>query len=276
VSWNKGLPKEMQPMYGKHHTKKSKQKIRNSNKGQKRSDATRKRISESHIGQLPWNKGKKCPHFAGDNNPSKRPDVKVILIENHWSKKYPAKWKRFKESRKYLPYYKSQPRRLFLSQRMIGEKNPMKDLEVREKMKNSLKNAWNTDMKHNASVKAFKQWESEDFRKKMYWSRMQRPNSLESRFFEMLPNKISNQLKYTGNFKFRIQLKKRNKFPDYLVRNQKKCIEIFGSLWHKNASEKEQLIKEMNEVGWGCLVFWDYELKNQESVIKNVERFLCE
>jgi hypothetical protein len=46
---------------GRHHSPESKQKISNALKGKTLSIETRKKLSETHKGCIPWNKGKKLP-----------------------------------------------------------------------------------------------------------------------------------------------------------------------------------------------------------------------
>ena len=55
---NKG---ENHPMYGKHLSAETKEKISMANKGKKFSKTTLKKLSESHKGGTPWNKGLKFP-----------------------------------------------------------------------------------------------------------------------------------------------------------------------------------------------------------------------
>ncbi len=45
-------------------------------------DTIRKKQSTKKIGKAPWNKGLKCPQFAGENNSSKRPEVKLKISES--------------------------------------------------------------------------------------------------------------------------------------------------------------------------------------------------
>jgi hypothetical protein len=61
-SWNKDLPKNMQPNYGKPLTEKHKKKISEAGMGRVVSTETRKKISENNgmRGKVPANKGK--PH----------------------------------------------------------------------------------------------------------------------------------------------------------------------------------------------------------------------
>lgn len=55
------------PMYGKTHSKETKEKISKTKSNP--SKELRKRLSEMNKGRAPWNKGKKCPESEGDKNP---------------------------------------------------------------------------------------------------------------------------------------------------------------------------------------------------------------
>jgi len=69
------------PNYGKKHTEKSKKMISLTHKGntynlgRKFSKKHRKKISESKMGSIPWNKGLKMPERCGDKNPAWNPNL---------------------------------------------------------------------------------------------------------------------------------------------------------------------------------------------------------
>ena len=70
-------------------------------------EEVRKKQSDKKIGKSPWNKGIKCPQFAGENNPSKRPEVREKISdslkssEKHKQAIQSEQWKeRQKECRK--------------------------------------------------------------------------------------------------------------------------------------------------------------------------------
>ena len=48
-AWNKGLPKEKQPMFWKKHTEKTKKQISDSERGKVLSDKTKNKISEAYV-----------------------------------------------------------------------------------------------------------------------------------------------------------------------------------------------------------------------------------
>ena len=49
---------EKHPLYGIGHSQEAKEKIRQARQNTTHSDETKKKMSESHLGQTPWNKGK--------------------------------------------------------------------------------------------------------------------------------------------------------------------------------------------------------------------------
>ena len=59
--------------------------------GRKHTEETKKKIGLNNKYRIPPNKGKKCPQMAGDNNPSKRPEVRALISkrvkETHWNVK---------------------------------------------------------------------------------------------------------------------------------------------------------------------------------------------
>lgn len=60
IPWNKGkshLVGKNHPMYGKHHTEESNQKNRIAHLGNKHSENTKRKISNSNKGRITWNKG---------------------------------------------------------------------------------------------------------------------------------------------------------------------------------------------------------------------------
>ena len=77
------IEKRRQKLIGKKCATKTKDKIRKTLTGVKHTDERRKHISESHIGQIPWNKNKKCGCFSGENN-----GMYGISVYNLWIEKY--------------------------------------------------------------------------------------------------------------------------------------------------------------------------------------------
>ena len=49
---------EKHPLYGIGHSQEAKEKIRQARQNTTHSDETKKKMSESHLGKTPWNKGR--------------------------------------------------------------------------------------------------------------------------------------------------------------------------------------------------------------------------
>lgn len=80
-AWNKGLPTEMQPNFGKSLSEETKEKLRKAHLGKKMSLEARQKISLAKKGKL-----------LGENNPSKRPEVRKKIGDANRGEKS-ASWK---------------------------------------------------------------------------------------------------------------------------------------------------------------------------------------
>jgi len=96
-----------------------------------------------------------------------------------------------------------------------------------------------------------------------------RPNKAEEKLIELF--KIHNiPFKYCGDGDVVIG----GKNPDFINRNgRKQLIELFGYFWHKNDDPNER-IKHFKKYGFDTLIIWDYELKDENSVLEKVKAFM--
>lgn len=63
--------------------------------------------------------------------------------------------------------------------------------------------------------------------------------------------------------------------PDFLSKNPKHIIEIFGDYWHKNTQERDKLrLETYNKYGYKTLVIWEHELKDLPSVLNKIQEFI--
>jgi len=61
--------------------------------------------------------------------------------------------------------------------------------------------------------------------------------------------------------------------PDFLnINGQKKVVELFGNHWHEE-DEEEARIKKFKDFGFDCLVIWESDLKDPETVMEKVRNF---
>jgi G:T-mismatch repair DNA endonuclease (very short patch repair protein) len=80
---------------------------------------------------------------------------------------------------------------------------------------------------------------------------------------------------YVGNGKIWFKGETQHFNPDFLSKNPKHIIEVFGKYWHKNTQkdDKERLAT-YSKYGYKTLIIWDYELKNPNLVIDKIRGFI--
>ena len=95
------------------------------------------------------------------------------------------------------------------------------------------------------------------------------PNRFESLFDEMTGDSIE----FVGDGKLWVEFKNgRSKNPDFVVRGTSKVIELHGDYWHAGENT-EELVSLYREVGYDCLVIWESEMSDRESVLRRVSEF---
>ena len=104
------------------------------------------------------------------------------------------------------------------------------------------------------------------------------PNKPELYLLELLDAIYPNEWKYVGNGQFILG----GKNPDFVnVDGRKQIIELFGNYWHSKErtgrTEKEEVRhrqKVYSQYGYGTLVIWQSELKNQSKVLTKISKFV--
>ncbi len=75
--------------------------------------------------------------------------------------------------------------------------------------------------------------------------------------------------KYVGNGEVIIGFKN----PDFInVNGEKKVIELYGDYWHRNDNPQDR-IDHFKKYGFDCLVIWERELKNKDSLLIKLKEF---
>lgn len=65
--------------------------------------------------------------------------------------------------------------------------------------------------------------------------------------------------------------------PDFINKEKKLIIELFGDYWHNRKDSKIRDIERLetySKYGYKTLIIWDYELKNPESVLNKIKEFV--
>lgn len=178
--------------------------------------------------------------MSGDKNAAKRPDVRKKISEG-LSKVKEQRAANISKGKKG----KARPD-------MKGDLNFAKRPEVRKKLS------------ENCSMKR------KEVRIKAIRSGKASPNFPESYLFNLICSLFPNQ--YALNPKGEI-MRIGNKMPDIInINGQKKVIEHFGELWHKPEDE-EIRINHFKKFGFECLVIWNREFKDLETLKQRIIEF---
>lgn len=128
--------------------------------------------------------------------------------------------------------------------------------------------------KHSSISTEFKKGEMDEIIKKSMVIR--KPNKPE-----MVMNNIikKNNLpfNYVGNGKIWFRNKNNTFNPDFLSKNPKHIIEVFGDYWHNREDMKKRDIirlKTYSKYGYKTLIIWQHELRNPNQVLKKVKNFI--
>ena len=113
--WNKDLPKELQPFYGRHHSEETKNKIRLSHIGKSRPKEVLEKLRLSHIGKPLSEEWKEKLRLAGlkrHNSEETRKKIRMRMLGDK-NPMFGKHWSHSEESKNKIRLSK------------IGNKNPM-------------------------------------------------------------------------------------------------------------------------------------------------------
>lgn len=102
-------------------------------------------------------------------------------------------------------------------------------------------------------------WQNPGFVAKQMKARNVYPNKTELNLEKFLSKVFPNEYKYVGDGQFILA----GKCPDFVnVNGQKKIIELYGDYWHKGQNPQDR-IDLFAKFGWGTLIIWEKEMKNE-------------
>lgn len=139
-----------------------------------------------------------------------------------------------------------------------------KDLSIK------MKRLWkNPEYAKNMSEKAKERWKDSEFAKKVFGTRGL--SKEENKLFAVLQENWPNYWHYVGNGKLRIG----GKYPDFINKEHKKIIELWGDYYHKgqNPQDRIDLFKQHD---YSCIVIWASELKDKINIINKVSKYVSE
>jgi hypothetical protein len=119
------------------------------------------------------------------------------------------------------------------------------------------------------SERSKSKWLDKDYARRCIQGLSLRPNELELRLQKLLDRLVPHEYKYTGDGSRIIA----GKLPDFVnINGQRKIIELFGRNWH-DPEEVPQRMACFKPYGWNCLVIWDDEFKDMETLKAKVVNF---
>lgn len=275
IPWNKGIKTGLVPRsafqkghkpYNKNLTLKDLEaqgkQVGSWPKGIPRANETNEKIGKANKGKTAWNKGltRQQAEVKGKRLAGGRP-----IGGTPWNKgkhgEYPEetlqKISRASKGRILSPRHKEQ-----IKMSLIGKECKP---ETRQKI----------GKKNQLAMR--RKWQDPEYILTQLRLRGARPNKIEKRV-EAILNRQFPQFKYNGDGRLGVVLARL--VPDFVnVNGQKEIIEVFGKHWHNRPEmrwHQTELgrIMAYNSVGFRCLVIWEHELKNEETVIAKIKQFM--
>uniref|UniRef100_A0A6M3L028 Nuclease associated modular domain-containing protein n=1 Tax=viral metagenome TaxID=1070528 RepID=A0A6M3L028_9ZZZZ len=284
------------PMKGKNHSLITKMKISKKVKGRKRSPESIAKIAKARRGRKHSLETKiKMSRNNGMHRSEVREKVRLALNRPDVKIKMSlASSGRFVsiETRNKISRIHKGKKKPYMSIRMLGENNPMKNPEIakksglakkgriqtleerfnrgksfrgkhlsathREKISKAIKNLGNRHPMRIPRIKAIQ------MKKWARTSGLKEPNKPERELDRILQSLFPKE--YKLNTKKRILILG-GKIPDFVnINGKKKLIELYGDYWHRGQDPNKR-INYFKQFGWNTMVIWEKELK-EESKLK--------
>lgn len=281
-------------------------KISKASKGKKKSEEHRRRTSiglkEYYKTHDPWNKGKKLPSLtdehklkiskANKGRPLKEETKKKLSIINKGKRLSPDTM--FKKGH---PLYRSfteedrrkcaeANRRFYLSKDELNHlyhDRKLSTLVIAKKSNVTEGTVSNWLKRYNLPIRTASEatalcWKRHSYADAQMKSRNIKPNKPE-RALTRLIDLQNLPFRYVGNGSLRIG----GLNPDFVsTDDSKRVIELFGEVYHDpskaffNIRWKQQYWGRMihySQLGYDCLIIWDYELRDEERVLEKLKEF---
>jgi len=131
-------------------------------------------------------------------------------------------------------------------------------------------------IKEKHRISALKQWGTEESRNRLLKSLNISPNKVELKLMGII---AENNLpfNYVGDGKIWFNGEKHSFNPDFLSKNPKHIIEVFGEYHHnlpKNKEKDKERIETYSKYGYKTLIIWSKELEKPYEVINKIKEFM--
>ena len=225
-----------------------------------RSLVRKKAIKEGRI--KIWSKGKKCPSLSGKNNPfynkhHTSQSKQKISDSNRLNGNYKATSNRMKINNPT----KNGMSKAWRNKIGLASKKQWKKEAYKKIMDDTLKrNALNQIGKPNGIFRKLSK--SIEFQKKRSKAMLMKPNIPEKILIEII-KKNNFPFEFIGDGKEWFIGKNSYFNPDFLCREKKIIIEVFGDYWHnilKNKIRDKYRLETYFNQGYKTIIFWEHEL----------------
>lgn len=112
-----------------------------------------------------------------------------------------------------------------------------------------------------------------EFQKKCRLAQNIKPNKPEKIVINLIQQNNLNFV-YVGDGKIWFKGTNHSFNPDFLSKNPKYIIEVFGDYWHNLPNMKKrdkERLETYSKYGYKTLIIWEYELKNSTSIINKIK-----
>jgi len=255
----------------------------------------RQRQSESHLGQIAWNKGK---HPSIETRKKMRKNHKGFLGRHHREEVREQISLSLKgENHFFYGKHHTKATRIKMGKSQLGRKHteetkekcrkihlgwqPSK--ETRKRMREShlgnpgfwVGKSRSEKTKQKIRETKKKQWKDPVYVEKIKQALKIRPNRPERFLENILQELFPFEYKYVGDLTFVLG----GKCPDFMnINGRKKLIELFGTYWHDpkyfpgKESSKER-IEHFRQFGFDTLIIWQKELENRKLLDEKIKTF---
>jgi len=257
---------------GRTHTEKSKQLVSESLTGFRHTEETRKRMSELALLRFsdPNERQKLCNAHVGMTGKAHSEETKREMSE--------SQLRRFAdpEERRKITHLHTEEAKKRMSETKLGHEVSQ---ETRELIAQALiGHARSKESRKMQSETMIEKWKDPEYQQEWAEGMNSKPNEPELQLQSVLDTHFPGEWKYVGDGQFRLG----GKNPDFMnVNSKKQVIEIFGVYWHDsdyfpNRPTEEELIAHYEEYGFDCLVFWEFDVYNEEEAVERVRTYFHE
>ena len=280
-------------------------KMRLSHLGKHHSEETKRKIGLSNLGERNgmYKSGKNNPMYGKHHSEETKRKISLSKKGYKYSKEVKKNYGKGAKKRWADPEYKQNQIKSIREKvipQLRGRKGKKHTKETKEKMRKALKKRWtNLEYRKKMSLKVKERWKNPEYKKKMSkkFSEARIKNWKDPKYVD----KILKSFKFKPNKpeKFLIKLMKENNLPfnyvgdgaiwfrginhsfnpDFISKNPKHIIELFGDYWHNLPDYKKRDIKRLNtysKYGYKTLIIWEHELREPNKVINKIKEFISE